>query len=123
MILFHGQADPVFSLNDTIRWYRKLDANLDGKAADFARLFAMPGVTHCGGGIGLDRFDTLSALTDWVENGVAPDRITASADPANKEIPPSWSPARTRPLCPWPKYARYKGGDIEKESSFECASP
>jgi feruloyl esterase len=123
MILFHGQADPVFSLNDTIRWYGKLDINSGGKATDFARLYTMPGVTHCGGGTGLDRFDALGPLTDWVEKGVAPDRITASVTPANKEIPPNWSPDRTRPLCPWPKYAKYKGGDIEKESSFECVAP
>ena len=123
MILFHGQADPVFSVNDTIRWYRRLDANRDGKAAESVRLFTQPGITHCGGGVGLERFDALTALTDWVEKGIAPERITASVNPANKEIPPDWSPARTRPLCPWPTYARYKGGDIEQESSFECASP
>lgn len=123
MIVYHGQSDPVFSVNDTIRWYEKLDANSVGKAADFARLFALPGVTHCGGGIGLERFDALTALMDWVEKGTAPDRITASVNAANKEIPPEWSPGRTRPLCPWPAFARYKGGDIERESSFECVSP
>lgn len=123
MILFHGQADPVFSVNDTIRWYDRLDANAGGKAAAFARLFTQPGITHCGGGVGLDRFDGLTALTDWVEKGVAPDRIVASVNPANKEIPPGWSATRTRPLCPWPRYARYKGGDPEQETSFECALP
>jgi pimeloyl-ACP methyl ester carboxylesterase len=123
MIVFHGQADPVFSLNDTIRWYEKLDANSGGKAQDFARLFALPGVTHCGGGTGLEQFDALTALTKWVEQGVAPDRIPAGVNPANKEIPAGWSPTRTRPLCPWPRYAKYKDGDMEKESSFECALP
>lgn len=123
MILFHGQADPVFSLNDTIRWYEKLDANLGGKAADVARLFAMPGIAHCGSGMGLDRFDALTALTDWVEKDRAPNRITASVSPTNKEIPADWSPQRSRPLCPWPKYAKYKGGDVEKDQSFECVAP
>jgi hypothetical protein len=123
MILFHGQADAVFSINDTIRWYEKLDRNLAGKAADVARLFAMPGITHCGGGVGLERFDALSALMDWVEKGVAPERITASVNSGNREIPPGWSPTRSRPLCPWPQYAKYKGGDIELADSFECVAP
>jgi len=123
MIIYHGQADPVFSINDTIRWWEKLDANLGGKAADSVRLFAVPGMTHCETGITLDRFDALTALTDWVEKGKAPDRIIASADPANKEIPASWSPSRSRPLCPWPTYARYTSGDPESAASFECARP
>jgi hypothetical protein len=123
MIIFHGQADPVFSLNDTIRWYGKLDANSGGKAADFARLFTIPGVTHCGGGVGLDRFDALQALTDWVEKGKAPDELIATASPGNKEIPASWSPTRSRPLCPWPKYAKYQGGDVESAASFACVAP
>jgi len=123
MILFHGQADPVFSVNDTIRWYEKLDANSGGKAAEFARLFTVPGVTHCGGGVGLDRFDALEALTDWVEKGKAPERIIASVNPGNREIPASWSATRSRPLCPWPKYAKYQGGDVEAAASFACVAP
>ena len=71
----------------------------------------------------LEKFDALSALTDWVEKGTAPDRITASVNAANKEIPASWSPNRTRPLCPWPKYAKYASGDVEAAASFSCAAP
>jgi feruloyl esterase len=123
MIVYHGQADPVFSINDTIRWYNKLNANLSGKAEAEVRLFAVPGMTHCRDGVTLDKFDALTALVDWVEAGKAPDRIAATVDPANQEIPASWSPNRTRPLCPWPKYARYKGGDPEGGDSFECAPP
>jgi Tannase and feruloyl esterase len=123
MIIYHGQADPVFSIDDTIRWWEKLDANMGGRAADSVRLFAVPGMTHCGSGVTLDRFDALTALTDWVEKGKAPDRIVATVDPANQEVPASWSQTRTRPLCPWPQYARYKGGDPEAAASFECAGP
>ena len=123
MIIYHGQADPVFSIDDTIRWYDKLNANLDGKAEAEVRLFAVPGMTHCSDGVTLDKFDALTALIDWVEKGKAPDQIIATVDPANKEIPASWSPNRTRPLCPWPKYAKYAGGDPESATSFECASP
>jgi feruloyl esterase len=121
MIIYHGQADPVFSVNSTIRWYEKFAGNAKGDAAASVRLFPLPGGTHCGGGITLEKFDALTALTDWVEKGKAPDRIIASVNAANKEIPASWSPARTRPLCPYPSYAAYSGsGDIEDAASFVC---
>ncbi len=123
MIIYHGQADPVFSIDDTIRWYDKLNGNLDGREEAEVRLFAVPGMTYCSDGLALDKFDALTALTDWVENGKAPDRIIATVDPANKEIPASWSPARARPLCVWPKFARYKSGDPESADLFECAAP
>ena len=122
MLIYHGQADPVFSVNDTIRWYEKLNANAQGKADAFARLFAIPGETHCGGGPALEKFDALTALMDWVEQGRAPEAITASVNPASREIPSDWSPQRTRPLCPWPKFAKYGGGDVEMASSFVCAA-
>jgi feruloyl esterase len=121
LIVFHGQADPVFSLDDTIHWYDRLDADTGGEAAGFARLFALPGVTHCGGGPGLDKFDALGALVDWVEKGKAPDRIIATVNPANKDVPADWSRTRSRPLCPWPSFARYGGGDAENAASFACA--
>lgn len=121
MLIYHGASDPVFSLNDTVGWYEKLDRNAGGKAGDFARLFSVPGVTHCGGGVGLDFFDGLTALQDWVEKGAAPERITATVNPANREVPAEWSKTRTRPLCPWPTFARYKAGDIESAASFVCA--
>ena len=123
MIIYHGQADPVFSINDTIRWWERLNANLGGNAADSVRLFAVPGMTHCEGGIALDKFDALTALTEWVEKGRTPDRIIVTVDPANKEVPGAWSPNRSRPLCPWPTYARYTSNDPESAASFECAKP
>jgi pimeloyl-ACP methyl ester carboxylesterase len=123
MIIYHGQADPVFSINDTIRWFERLNANAEGQADSFARLFAVPGLTHCEGGVALEKFDALSALIDWVEKGKAPETIIASVNPANPEIPPSWSPSRARPLCPWPKYAKYAGGDPESAASFACSNP
>ena len=54
----------------------------------------------------LDKFD---ALGDWVEKGKAPDEIVETVDPANKDVPASWSPSRTRPLCPWPQYGALQG--------------
>ncbi|MBC9880549.1 tannase/feruloyl esterase family alpha/beta hydrolase [Bradyrhizobium sp. INPA01-394B] len=124
MLIYHGQADPVFSVNDTIRWYDRLNKNLQGHADAVARLFTIPGETHCGGGVTLDKFDALTALIDWVEKGKAPDRIIASASSANKEVPASWSQGRTRPLCPYPSYAAYSGqGDSEDAANFVCKTP
>jgi feruloyl esterase len=124
MIIYHGQADPVFSVNDTIRWYGRLNGNTHGQADKFARLFTIPGDTHCGGGVTLDRFDALTALMDWVEKGKAPDKIIATVNPVNKNVPASWSPHRTRPLCPYPTYAAYLGsGDAEDAANFVCKAP
>jgi len=57
------------------------------------------------------------------KKGMARDAIIASVNPANTEIPASWSPNGARPLCPWPSCARYKGGDPESAASFECVRP
>jgi feruloyl esterase len=82
------------------------------------RLFTVPGMTHCSGGPATDRFDMLAAIVDWVEKGQAPERVEASARAANADTK-AW-PNRTRPLCAYPKIARYKGGDVEQSASFAC---
>ncbi|MEE3623697.1 tannase/feruloyl esterase family alpha/beta hydrolase [Nitrospirillum sp. BR 11752] len=111
----HGASDPVFSINDTLAWWREVDAREGGKAAAFVRVFPVPGMNHCTGGPATSHYDAFSALVRWVEQGQAPDRILASAGP---DTP--W-PGRTRPLCPYPKVARYKGsGDLNSADSFEC---
>jgi hypothetical protein len=120
IILYHGQSDGVFSFNSSANWIETLDVNNGGDAGDFARLFAVPGMNHCASGPATDNFDMLSAIVGWAENGKAPDRVIASVSPDNKEVPPDWSPQRTRPLCPWPKVARYVDGDKEKAESFAC---
>ena len=114
MIVPHGGSDPIFSINDTVKWWRTLDAANNGKAADFVRVFAVPGMNHCSGGPATDQFNALAAIVDWVEAGRAPDRIEAKA---GSNTP--W-PGRTRPLCPFPQIARYKAGDVNKSESFAC---
>ncbi len=74
----------------------------------------VPGMGHCSGGEGPDTFDKLSALEQWVEHGKAPDSLIASHLTAGKVD-------RTRPLCPYPQMARYKGaGSIDDAANFSC---
>ncbi len=123
LLVYHGQSDGVFSAGDLINWYDRLSENHDGDASDFARLYLVPGMNHCGGGPATDNFDVLTAMMDWVESGVAPDRIIATVNPENPELPEDWSKSRTRPLCVWPKIATYEEGDLERAESFVCKAP
>ena len=126
ILAYHGVSDPIFSVNDTAAWYDSLKQST-ADPSDFARLFRVPGMGHCSGGPATDQFDALSALVTWVEQGTAPESLTASARGAgnaggvNAEVPASWSATRTRPLCPYPKVARYNGsGSLEDAASFSC---
>lgn len=114
LLIYEGTSDPVFSADDVIAYYRALVAANGGaqKALASARLFLIPGMTHCGGGPSTDEFDSLTALEQWVEAGHAPERIVASGKAF---------PHRTRPLCPYPQYAAYNGsGDPEDATHFTC---
>jgi feruloyl esterase len=117
-MLVHGMSDPIFSALESQAYYEQLAANNGGMAAvqDWARAYYVPGMNHCSGGPATDTFDAIQAMVDWVEKGTAPDRIQAWARPNN-----AYFPNRTRPLCPYPKYARYNGsGSIEDAANFTC---
>jgi pimeloyl-ACP methyl ester carboxylesterase len=115
LVIVQGVSDPVFSIRDTIHWWNEVNRLNHETAADFVRLFAVPGMNHCAGGPATDQFDAFGALVSWVEKGTAPDAIVASAGPASP-----W-PGRTRPLCAYPKQAHYKGtGSIEEAANFVC---
>jgi len=126
LIVYHGVADGVFSAADTAAWYEQLRARHGGDAGGFARLFLVPGMNHCRGGPATDQFDLLKPLVAWVEQGQAPERVVARARGAgnavpNPEVPAAWAADRTRPLCPHPRVARYKGsGDIDRAENFDC---
>ena len=126
LMVYHGTADPIFSAADTTKWFDALQTANGGSSANFARYFMVPGMNHCSGGPATDQFDMLSNLVNWVEQGQAPEQITANArgtgaNVVNSEVPATWSVNRTRPLCAYPKVARYKGtGDIESAASFSC---
>jgi poly(3-hydroxybutyrate) depolymerase len=127
MLVYHGTSDPIFSSDDTTAWYESLRSANNGDAANFARFFRVPGMNHCSGGPATDQFDMLTPLVNWVEKGQAPDSVTASArgtgnaGGVNADLPASWAANRTRPLCAYPKVARYKGsGSIEDAANFSC---
>ena len=119
LILFHGWSDFGISAEYTRRYYEGVMEKLGGRAAveEFARLFLLPGVGHCRGGTGADQFDALGPLVEWVEKGIAPDHIVASRVIDGEVV-------RTRPLCAYPKVARWTGfGSIEDVANFTCVEP
>ena len=127
MVLYHGVSDAIFSAEDTRQWVMRVNRSQDGKASDFARYFPVPGMNHCSGGPATDQFDLLGPLVKWVEQGVPPQAVTASARGAgnpggvNAELPADWAANRTRPLCAYPSVAHYIGaGPVESASSFTC---
>ncbi|KQQ45098.1 esterase [Duganella sp. Leaf126] len=128
MLVYHGTSDPIFSSNDTAAWYDGLRTANAGDASSFARYYQVPGMNHCSDGPSTDQFDMLTPLVNWVEKGVAPGSVTASArgtgnaGGANADVPAAWSPTRTRPLCPYPKTAKYSGsGSVDDAANFSCS--
>jgi tannase/feruloyl esterase len=115
LLFYHGVSDPWFSALDTVDYYERMTRANGGADAvtAWSRLFLVPGMGHCGGGPAtLDTFDMLSPVVDWVEGGTAPPAIRATGR--------AW-PGRSRPLCPYPSHAQYRGtGDVEDAASFEC---
>ena len=100
-------------------FYHELAATLHGmqKAQTNVRLFLVPGMQHCSGGIGPDQFDTLSAIEAWVERGKAPDAIAASTKP-------DAAAPYNLPLCPYPQQARYsRNGALGDAANWKCATP
>lgn len=131
LILYHGWDDSGPSPYNSINYYEAVRRKVGEQKTDsFFRMFMVPGMYHCRGGPGPNSFgnagdppvldarhDVLMALEQWVERGVAPDRIIASNVIAGRV-------QRSRPLCPYPKVARYKGaGSIDEAGNFACVAP
>ena len=114
LIFYHGNSDPWFSPLDTFGYYKDMAADNGGLEAvsKWSQFYFVPGMGHCGGGQALDQFDLLGAMVDWVEKGTAPKSVIATGRAF---------PGRSRPLCPYPKHAQYKGqGNTEDANNFEC---
>lgn len=117
LLLSHGWADGLIPPKATIEFYTALTSHLGSAKADQAvRLFMVPGMGHCAGGDGPSMIDVVGTIDAWVEQGRAPETINVSNPPP--------APPRTRPLCPYPKEAVYKGnGSTDEAQNFNCAGP
>ena len=115
LLMWFGWADPALNPVMGIEYYEAVAKAMGPKTTDFFRLFMMPGVFHCSSGPGCDSAPRLAALIDWVEKGRAPERMIAARNVSGKAV-------RTRPLCPYPQVAKYKGqGSIDEAANFSCA--
>ena len=115
LIIYNGWADPVVPPMRIVEYYEKVQ-HTTRDTQSFARLFLAPGMNHCGGGPGPNSFDSLGALERWVEHGEAPEQIVASHS-TNGAVD------RTRPLCPYPLVAHYKGsGSAADAANFICGA-
>jgi Tannase and feruloyl esterase len=117
LIMTYGWADPVLQPMAGVNYYEQALAKNGPDTPQFFRLFMVPGMGHCSGGAATDRFDTVTALVDWVEKGKAPDSIRAARVVNKQEV-------RSRPLCPYPQSARYSGhGSTDDAANFRCVAP
>ena len=126
--LYHGWADAAIPPQSTIRYYKAVQSKLGIKSTgDFVRLFMVPGMAHCLMGPGPNTFDALTALDQWTEHGAAPDRIVASKyqnDVMAYVGLPGGPALKTRPLCTYPKVARWTGvGSTADAANFACERP
>ena len=135
LIMYSAVNDGIFSGADLVAYYKSLDHTMGG-AEDFARLFMIPNMAHCGGGPATNNFSTnlLNAITGWVENGAPPDKIVAANTNTNSPFPGSapfdprvaqnFPTGGTRPICAFPMQTRYKGtGATNQAASFVCVAP
>ena len=113
LLITHGWADTGITPETSIWYYESVLDKMGKNQSAWLRLFMAPGMGHCGGGPGVNTFDSIGALEKWVERGVAPDTMMGSG-----------AQGLTRPLCPYPQYAAYKGnGDLKDASNWTCKAP
>ncbi len=117
LIQYHGWSDPDITPLNSINYYESVQKTMGSSTADFYRLFMVPGMQHCNGGPGAATFDMMPVLDRWISSGTAPDSVIASKS-TNGVV------TRTRPLCPHPQEARWKGtGSTDEAANFVCAVP
>jgi feruloyl esterase len=128
LLQYHGWGDPAISALSSIDYYDSVQTFLskfpDARSAagrstsDFYRLFMVPGMGHCGGGMGPNNFDAFTPLESWVEKGIAPAQFIGTGTVAGDS-----TKKMTRPICAYPNLAQYKGtGDPNDAANFVCMS-
>ena len=117
LIVWTGGEDALVPTADSVRFVERLSHSVDDEARDNVRLYTLPGVNHCSGGPGADTLDLLTPISAWVEKGVPPKSLIAS------KLDAAGTVAFTRPLCSYPRWAKYTGGDTNSASSFTCVDP
>ena len=117
LIMYHGWNDQLIQAGNSINYYSSVSKTMGVKETDdFLRLFMAPGMLHCAGGPGPNTFDSVGALEQWVEKGTKPATLVASHTTGG-------AVDRTRPLCPYPQVAVYKGsGSLDEAANFACVS-
>ena len=117
MLMYYGWADPALNARMGVEYYEQVSERMGPSTQEFYRLFMVPGMFHCSGGVGAGSFDAITPLVQWVERAKVPERITGTQLIQGK-------PLRTRPLCPYPQVARYKGsGSVDDAANFACVKP
>ena len=113
LLLYHGWSDTTITPETTIWYYDRVLQKMGKNQSNWMRLFMVPGMGHCGGGPGVNTLDTITTLENWVEKGVAPNQIMGTG-----------AQGMTRPLCPYPQSAEYKGsGDLKNGANWACKEP
>jgi feruloyl esterase len=113
LLITHGWGDTGITPETTVWYYESVLKKMGHEQSDWMRLFMAPGMGHCGGGPGVNTFDSIGTLEKWVEKGQAP--ATMLGRGAN---------GMTRPLCPYPQYAEYNGsGDLKDGTNWSCKAP
>lgn len=126
LILYHGWNDAGIPAQNTVDYYGRLVAANPKAAAASVRLFMVPGMSHCLAGPGPNNFDPLTALDGWRQGGAAPERIVATKydNDLFAYIGLPAKAGRTRPLCAFPKVAKWDGkGSTDDAASFTCEAP
>lgn len=113
LIMYHGWADPAIQAGHTIVYYNSVLAKMGQNQNNWMGLFMVPGMGHCQGGAGPNQIDWVGALENWREKGQTPTSIIGRGTNAGAPM--------TRPLCPHPQVATYKGtGDSNDAANFVC---
>jgi feruloyl esterase len=114
LLLYAGWGDTTITPENTVLYYENLQAKMGKNQDNWTRLFMVPGMAHCRGGEGVNTFDTIGTLEQWREKGNTPAQIMAT----------NTQKGMSRPLCPYPQYAKYKGtGDLKDAANWSCTAP